>query len=41
MKADICNMPLPDNHFDDVFCNHDLEHIQIDQITMKELYGVK
>ncbi|MCK0204326.1 class I SAM-dependent methyltransferase [Ornithobacterium rhinotracheale] len=40
IKADICNMPLPDNHFDVVFCNHVLEHIPNDQKAMQELFRV-
>lgn len=40
IKADICNIPLPDNHFDVVFCNHVLEHIPNDQKAMQELHRV-
>ncbi|MGI9526478.1 MAG: class I SAM-dependent methyltransferase [Weeksellaceae bacterium] len=40
IKADIRNLPLEDNSFDVIFCNHVLEHIIEDQQAMKELYRV-
>ena len=40
IKADICDMPLEDNIFDVVFCNHVLEHIPNDLQAMRELYRV-
>ena len=40
VKADICNLPFEDNHFDIIFCNHVLEHIEDDAKAMQELYRV-
>lgn len=40
IKADIRNLPLEDNTYDVIFCNHVLEHIVEDDIAMKELYRV-
>ena len=40
VKADILNLPFPDNEFDIVFCNHVLEHIEDDSKAMKELFRV-
>ncbi|MDB0600432.1 class I SAM-dependent methyltransferase [Tenacibaculum maritimum] len=40
VKADICNLPFPDNSFDIIFCNHVLEHIPDDTKAMQELYRV-
>ncbi|MDO5655182.1 MAG: methyltransferase domain-containing protein [Flavobacteriaceae bacterium] len=40
IKADIRNLPLNDNTFDVIFCNHVLEHIAEDAQAMKELYRV-
>ncbi len=40
IKADICNLPFPDNSYDIIFCNHVLEHITDDTKAMKELYRV-
>jgi len=40
VKADICNLPFENNHFDVVFCNHVLEHIPDDTKAMQELYRV-
>ncbi len=40
IKADICNLPFPDNEFDFIFCNHVLEHIPNDTKAMQELYRV-
>lgn len=40
VKADILNLPFPDNEFDIVFCNHVLEHIEDDIKAMKELFRV-
>ena len=40
IKADICNLPLEDNHYDVIFCNHVLEHIENDKKAMQELYRV-
>ena len=40
IKADITNLPFPDNEFDLILCNHVLEHIPDDTQAMKELYRV-
>ena len=40
VKADICNLPFPDNSYDIILCNHVLEHIPDDTKAMKELYRV-
>ena len=40
IKADICNLPFPDNTYDIIFCNHVLEHIPDDTKAMQELYRV-
>lgn len=40
VKADICNLPFPDNAFDVILCNHVLEHIPNDTKAMQELYRV-
>lgn len=40
IKADIRNLPLENDSFDVIFCNHVLEHIVEDEIAMKELYRV-
>lgn len=40
VKADICNLPFPDNAFDVILCNHVLEHIPNDTKAMHELYRV-
>ncbi len=40
VKADILNLPFKDEEFDLVFCNHVLEHIENDNMAMKELYRV-
>lgn len=40
IKADIRNLPLEDNSFDVVFCNHVLEHIPEDLTAMSELHRV-
>jgi SAM-dependent methyltransferase len=40
VKADICNLPFEDNHYDIVLCNHVLEHIPDDTKAMQELYRV-
>lgn len=40
IKADIRNLPLKDNSFDVIFCNHVLEHIVEDNIAINELYRV-
>ncbi len=40
VKADICNLPFPDNTYDLILCNHVLEHIADDIKAMHELYRV-
>lgn len=40
IKADICNLPLEDNTFDVILCNHVLEHIPDHQKAMRELFRV-
>ena len=40
VKADICQLPFPDNAFDVILCNHVLEHIPDDTKAMQELYRV-
>ncbi|WP_372753881.1 class I SAM-dependent methyltransferase [Mariniflexile sp.] len=40
VKADICNLPFPDNTYDVILCNHVLEHIPDDTKAMKELFRV-
>lgn len=40
IKADITQLPFDDNVFDVIICNHVLEHIQEDQLAIKEMYRV-
>ena len=40
VKADICDLPFDNDHFDIIFCNHVLEHIIDDKKAMQELYRV-
>ena len=40
IKADICNLPLEDDQFDVILCNHVLEHIPDDRKALSELYRV-
>ena len=40
IKADICDLPMKDNSYDFILCNHVLEHIIDDKKAMKELYRV-
>ncbi len=40
LHFDLHNIPLPDNQFDVVFCNHVLEHVTDDRQCMKELQRV-
>jgi len=37
---DVQKIPFPDNHFDVIFCNHILEHVDDHTIALKELYRV-
>lgn len=40
MNMDITNIPLADNSFDVILCNHVLEHVPNDVQAMRELYRV-
>ena len=41
IKADICNLPLEDNTYDYILCNHVLEHILDDNLkAISELHRV-
>ena len=40
VKADICNLPIEDNLYDVILCNHVLEHIPNDTKAMQELFRV-
>lgn len=40
LVADICDLPLQDNQYDLILCNHVLEHIPNDLKAMTELYRV-
>ena len=40
IKADICNLPLKDNIYDYILCNHVLEHVDNDIKAMSELFRV-
>ena len=40
IKADICDLPLDDESYDFILCNHVLEHVIDDKKAMLELYRV-
>ena len=40
IKADICDLPLDNESYDFILCNHVLEHIIDDKKAMQELYRV-
>ena len=40
IKADICDLPIKNDSYDFILCNHVLEHIVDDKKAMKELYRV-
>jgi SAM-dependent methyltransferase len=40
VKADITNLPFPDESFDVVLCSHVLEHVLDDRKAMRELHRV-
>ena len=39
IKMDIHNMPLDDNNFDFILCNHVLEHVENDIKALSEIKG--
>ena len=40
IKADICDLPIENDTYDYILCNHVLEHIDDDIKAMRELYRV-
>ena len=40
IKADICNLPIENETYDYILCNHVLEHVENDIKAMSELYRV-
>ena len=40
LHFDLHKIPLEENTFDVIFCNHVLEHVQDDNKCMQELYRV-
>jgi ubiquinone/menaquinone biosynthesis C-methylase UbiE len=40
VKADITDLPFPDDSFDVILCSHVLEHVMDDRKAMRELYRV-
>ena len=40
ITMDICDMQLPDNRFDFIYCSHVLEHVTDDRKAMREFYRV-
>jgi len=40
VKMDVHNIPFEDNRFDNVFCNHVMEHVESDLKAMQEIYRV-
>lgn len=40
VKTDIQDMPFNDNEFDIVLCNHVIEHIENEQVALKEVFRV-
>jgi SAM-dependent methyltransferase len=40
VKADITDLPFPDDSFDVILCSHVLEHVVDDRKAMRELYRV-
>ena len=40
VKADILDLPFENESFDNIFCNHVLEHIEDDRKAMSELFRV-
>lgn len=39
-EADLCELPMPENHFDMILCSHVLEHVMDDQVALRELFRV-
>jgi ubiquinone/menaquinone biosynthesis C-methylase UbiE len=39
-RIDIMNMPFPDNSFDFFICSHVLEHVDSDDLALKELFRI-
>ena len=40
LKFDLHKIPLEDNSFDAILCNHVMEHVDNDRVVMSELYRV-
>ena len=40
MHFDVMDIPLEDNQYDVIFCNHVLEHVEDDRMAMKELFRI-
>lgn len=40
LHFDVMNIPLPDNSYDVILCNHVLEHVDNDITAMKELHRI-
>ena len=40
IRMDITNIPLDNNYFDVIICNHVLEHIEDDKKALMELYRI-
>ncbi|MDR2885750.1 MAG: class I SAM-dependent methyltransferase, partial [Rikenellaceae bacterium] len=40
VKMDVQAIPFADNHFDVIFCNHIIEHVDDDRRAMSELYRI-
>lgn len=40
IKLDVQDIPLPDEIFDTVFCNHVLEHVDDDKKAMREIHRI-
>ena len=40
LKFDLHDIPLPDNSYEVIFCNHVLEHVEDDGQCLRELYRV-
>ncbi len=40
VKMDVQAIPFEDDHFDVIFCNHIMEHVDDDRLAMRELHRV-